>query len=178
MKFAAGLVVLLSACPRTDLPDTPPKTIEKISEDTASVERCAEASPLEERVTLVGTAIEREKGVTIHFRLTNVSSLPLRLNPFDLPWGNLNAVAFAAVTSNRHTLGTAWPIDDPGVQEPIILAPGHELEGEVLLAYRIPGVDEAHAHEDINVSWCYRFVPIGETGGRLTGLLKIPKRAV
>jgi hypothetical protein len=149
-----------------------------MSEGIASVERCTEGSPEEKRVTLVASAVEREKGVAIHFRLTNVSSLPLRLYSFDLPCGNFNAVAYAAVTSSRHTLRTAWPIDDPGPQEPIILAPGHLLEGEVLLAYRIISLDEAHAHEDINVNWCYRFAPIGEAGGRLTGLLKVPKRAV
>jgi len=178
LRVIAALALLVAACPAPDLPKTPPKTIGN-SEGIASVGRCSNESREEKRVTVVARAVERKQGPAIQFRLTNVSTETLHLYPFDLPWGNLNAVEYAATTSSRHALTTVWPIDDPASQQPIAIPPHQVLEGEVLLVHRILDVNEAHTREDIYVNWCYRFGVIGdETGGHLSGQLKVPRRAL
>lgn len=180
VRFAFVSVLVFNALRCVNPPAVPAelrKSAEQRLESLKATSKCAPL-PEEQRIALSARAAETPRGPAIHFRLTNVSGQPLRLYHFMLPWGNANAIDVSAVATNGETPAVFWPIDDPGPDEPFVLSSGESLEGESVLAYRIPDVAKARAKSDVLIAWCYRFMVIGESkSGRLDGTVVLPKRA-
>jgi hypothetical protein len=178
MRILAIASLLICACAdRPQLPDRPPESTSQRLEGLKATSKCA-SLPEETRVSVSARAIESKDGPAIHFRLTNTSGQPLRLYRFLLPWGNANAIELAAVGTNGEIPAVFWPIDDPGPEEPLVLAPGESLDGETVLRHRINEIGAARSRSDVIVIWCYRFTVLGERpAGRISGTVVVPKRA-
>ena len=124
-------------------------------------------------------AIDSEHGPAIRFRLTNVSAQPLKIYPFQLPWGNANAVEVGAITLEGKLLSAGWPIDDPGPETPVTVAPGSSLSGDFLLGGRFNDLEEARKQSEVLVTWCYPFTALGEVKAhKITGAVVVKRRAV
>jgi hypothetical protein len=112
----------------------------------------------------------------IHFTLRNLAAKPLSLYPFELPWGNANSSDVSARDDAGEQLEAFYPIDDPGPESPLSIAPGASLEGDFILDRRIRHISERLRSSTVVIMWRY---PCGNCGGAiggaLTGSLRVPR---
>jgi hypothetical protein len=110
------------------------------------------------------------------FHLVNVAKKPLRLYPYELPWGSPHSLHLAAVTTDGVPLQNIYPIVDPGPESEIVVEPGASQEGEYAV-HRVLDFEKASKEKDIMVLWSYR-VPHGDGDHDSTcsGVVVIPSK--
>ena len=110
------------------------------------------------------------------FHLVNISKQPLRLYPYEFPWGNPHSLRLAAITTDGVRLPNIYPIADPPVEAEVVVPPGGSREGDYDLSWCLE-YDKAPKDKDLLVLWVYR-VPEGH-GSRqpvCSGVVVIPQQ--
>lgn len=147
------------------------------AEELRVIARCASADA-DPRISVTSSFRDTREGAAIHFRFKNVSSGPLHIYPFALPWGNVNSLDVAALSARGKLLPLFSPIDDPSFEDQLVLPPSETREGDVVLSDRIPDLESARVSDDVVVLWCYRLYVQNEEGARCaSGVLVVPKTA-
>lgn len=104
----------------------------------------------------VGIRVEANPNKPLWLRVTVRSFATTRVTIYreSLPWGREGSIILAAVTPGGHHLNRFQFIDDPTMQE-VSLDPGASLDGEINLADKFDGLDEAVKKSDVHIFWAY-----------------------
>jgi hypothetical protein len=103
-----------------------------------------------------------EVGYVLDLKLRNVSTAPLQLFRYELPWGNTYSLDLMAFNSRGQPLSLSLPIDDPAPpkpDEPITVSPGDTLQGTYELFGLLGGsaaVTDTLARGPVTVIWAYK----------------------
>jgi hypothetical protein len=115
----------------------------------------------------------------IRFRFTNTSAAPLKLWPFQLPWGNPNSIDLFAITTDGVPIPTGNPIADPAEEQIITIEPGETVQGDFDLDGRIVSTTSLSTvlrRSDIFVVWSYSLSCQDRNFVANTGAILIPKK--
>ena len=109
------------------------------------------------------------------FHLVNISKQPLRLYPYEFPWGNPHSLRLAAITTDGVRLPNMYPIADPLVEAKVVVPPGGSRDGEYDFSWCVE-YDKAPNDKDLLVLWQYR-VPQGRGSQQpvCSGVVVIPQ---
>jgi hypothetical protein len=147
------LVALLIATARAD--DKPlANLIERLKNHTANG-----ISPIS--LTASGLLVGRD--LSLKFSLTNISGKTLSIYPESLPWGNIYAITWVALTDDGRVLPLRYAIVDPPPETPVSVTPGQTLTGTYNLSSMLDG-SAVPSGKDIVIVWVYRF-PAGPSEG-------------
>jgi hypothetical protein len=85
---------------------------------------------------LTAHVVQKKEGYFLRFTLKNISGRSLTFYRKDLPWGNVDSIRIAAVTSDGHLVLAGYPIEDDFGVDQVAVAPGQTLEGDYDLSHR------------------------------------------
>src|SRR5215469_11814625 len=102
----------------------------------------------------VEVGLSRENPLHLRVTLTSGAATTIRINRYDLPWGNRCSMVFAAARPNGEDIELLLPVADPGLKE-ISVKSGETLRGDVDLRYVI-GDSNVLKKSDVLLFWAYK----------------------
>jgi hypothetical protein len=125
-------------------------------------------------ISLTATLKSQGRKHFLVFHLVNISKKPMRLYPYELPWGNPNSLHLAAVTTDGVPLQNIYPIADPGPESEIVVEPGASRDGQYALYWTLD-FEKVPKERDIHMLWSYR-VPHDDHKSTCSGVVVIPSK--
>jgi len=107
----------------------------------------------------VEMAVPRPGTYVLKVTVQNVTTVPVSLSEWQLPWGNRYSLTTTALATGRipQTLRENFPIDDPNVGRQVVLQPGERRSGDVDLSGRFRTINQVLRQTDVIVYWLYQF---------------------
>jgi hypothetical protein len=97
-----------------------------------AVSSAAPACPL----LLTASIVRNPDGYVLRFTLKNTAGRPLTFNRHDLPWGNVDSIQTAAVTTEGQLVLGGYPIEDDFGLDRVSVQPNETLTGDYALSHR------------------------------------------
>jgi hypothetical protein len=85
---------------------------------------------------LTARVVHNAAGYVLSFTLKNMAGRPLTFNRHDLPWGNIDSIQTAAVTTQGQLVLGAYPIEDDFGLDRVTIRPNEMLTGDYALSHR------------------------------------------
>ncbi len=117
----------------------------------------------------VEVVLSRENPLHLRVTLTSGAANDIKLNPFELPWGNRYSMVFVAARPNADALELIYPVDDPRNTHVTVKA-GETLTGEIDLQDVID-INAVGKKSDVLLFWATKLPPLtpAALGRRLGG---------
>jgi hypothetical protein len=122
----------------------------------------------------VEVVLSRENPLHLQVSLTSGAANDIKLNPFELPWGNRYSMVLVATKPNAEALELAYPIDDPRNTQ-ITVKAGETLTGEIDLRDVIRDM-KAVKKSDVLLFWAYKAPAALRLPHWVGGLVVIPQQ--
>jgi hypothetical protein len=130
------------------------------------------AQPLSVEVTAKSTPA----GPALTFVVRNVSTNPVTLEEWRLPWGQRQSVVVvAAEPKSGAPLKEVTLIDDVFSSPKVTIKPGDSLSGDIDLTHYVADIDKKSRTTDLLVFWYYNSHGAGGSLGEYGGWLTLEK---